>query len=285
MNKLVLGTVQFGLPYGINNVNGKTSVDEVEDIINIAKARGLNTLDTSYAYGDSEVVLGKVLENDSFFKIISKIPRTEKNPKSIFQETLYRLQKKNLYGYLVHHFDYFKENPSIWADLKSLKNDGLVEKIGFSLYHPSELDFLFSQGIDFDLIQFPYNVFDRSFEPSLKELKQRNVEIHVRSVFLQGLFFRNPAELPDKLLPLSPYLNKLALFCEENKISIEELALNAVIHNKYIDGVLIGVDNAAQLNRNINSVWEKFPDEMESFISNVLNIKEKELLNPQNWNV
>ena len=283
LNKLILGTVQFGLSYGINNSTGKVSKNEVSKILSEAKTKGLSILDTSYAYGESEVVLGELLENDNYFKIVSKLPRTTKSPQSIFNETTQRLKKNKLYGYLIHHFDFFKENQGIWADIQTFKKNGWIEKAGFSLYHPSELEYLFSQKIDFDMVQIPYNILDRTFEPYLKKLKQRNIEIHTRSVFLQGLFFKSVEELPEKLKPLKPYLIAISEFCKEQSITIEELALNEVIHHPDIDGILVGVDNIAQFQRNIQCVWTEMPAKFSEFID-TLDIKEKELLNPVNWN-
>ncbi len=282
-DKIILGTVQFGLSYGISNSTGKVSPTDVSKILAEAKTNGISILDTSYAYGDSEVVLGTVLENDSYFKIVSKLPRTTGKPKSIFDETTQRLKKNKLYGYLIHHFDYFKGTPSVWSDMKALKKEGLVEKVGYSLYHPSELEYLFSQDTDFDIIQIPYNLLDRAFEPYLKELKHRNVEVHTRSVFLQGLFFKPVDELPGRLQPLKPYLVAMTEFCKERDITMEELALNGVIHHPCIDGVLVGVDNIAQFQKNIKSIWTEIPAKISEFIDN-LDVKEKELLNPVNWN-
>jgi len=283
MNKLILGTVQFGLSYGINNSTGKVSKAVASKILAEAKANGISILDTSYAYGDSEAVLGELLEKDDYFKIVSKLPRTNENPKSIFEETTKRLKKNKLYGYLVHHFDYFRENPDIWKDIQTLKKEGLVEKIGFSLYRIQELEYLFSKNAAFDIVQIPYNILDRAFESYLKELKQRNVEIHTRSVFLQGLFFKPVDKLPEKLKPLEPYLFAISEFCEEQCITIEELALNSVIHHPDIDGVLVGVDNVVQLQKNIKSVWAEIPARVSEFID-TFDVKEKELLNPVNWN-
>ena len=282
-NKLILGTVQFGLSYGINNSTGKVSKADVSTILAEAKANGISMLDTSYAYGDSELVFGELLENDNHFKIVSKLPRTTENPKFIFEETTQRLKKSKLYGYLVHHFDYFKENRAIWTDIQSLQQEGLIEKAGFSLYHPSELEYLFSQNIDFNIVQIPYNLLDRTFEPYLKALKHRHIEIHIRSVFLQGLFFKPVDELPEKLKPLKPYLLIMNEFCKEQNISMEELALNGVIHHPAIDGVLVGVDNPVQLQKNIKSIWTGIPEKVSGFMD-TLKVKEKELLDPVNWN-
>jgi len=282
-NKLILGTVQFGLSYGINNSTGKVSQTDASKILAEAKDNRISILDTSYAYGDSEIVLGELLEADDYFKIVSKLPRTIKSPKSIFEETTQRLKKNKLYGYLVHHFNYFKEKPDIWTDIKALQKEGFIEKTGFSLYNTKELEYLFSKNVPFDIVQIPYNILDRTFEPYLKELKQRNIEIHTRSVFLQGLFFKPVDELPEKLKPLKPYFVAMSEFCKEQSISIEELALNGVIHHSNIDGVLVGVDNIAQLQKNIKSVWSEIPAKVSEFID-TLDVKEKELLNPVNWN-
>ena len=282
-NKLIIGTAQFGLSYGINNIAGKLPSEEVRNILVLAKEKGITKLDTSYAYGDSEVVLGNALKNDDYFKIISKLPYTDAEPVAIFNESLQRLNTGKLHGYLIHHFNYFKENHNIWHDVEKLKNDGHIDKIGFSIYQPKELDYLFEHNILFDLIQFPYNILDRSFTPYLKELKNRNVEVHTRSVFLQGLFFMRKEKFSEKLLPLWPYVEQINTFCKDKGITIEELALNGVIHQPEIDGVLIGVDHSAQLSRNISSVWGNIPSEIESFIDSI-QVKEKELLNPVNWN-
>jgi len=281
LSKIVLGTVQFGLNYGINNASGKISFDEVQRIFALCKIHGIKKLDTSQSYGNSEDVLGQ--STNSKFQIISKYSDTHSAVSEAFHQSLTLLKTDKLYGYLVHHFNSFREQPAIWDQMVSLRNAGLVEKTGFSLYEPEELEYLFDKNIDFDLIQFPYNIFDRSFEPYLKELRQRNIEIHVRSVFLQGLFFKNPNKLSETLLPLSPYLKELNSFCKEENMSIEELALNAVIHNEFIDGVLIGVDNESQLMKNIEIIWSQYSTTIRTFVDSI-NVKEKKLLKPVNWN-
>ncbi|KAA6320406.1 hypothetical protein EZS27_029822 [termite gut metagenome] len=284
-NKIVIGTVQFGLNYGINNTVGRVLFDEAKEILTTCKNYGINMIDTSHAYGDSESILGKIA--DANFQIISKYPYLSQSVQTIFHKSLTQLNRDKIYGYLIHHFDSFKENLSLWEDMINLKENNLVEKIGFSIYETEELEYLFDKDIKFDLIQFPYNLFDSSFNPYLEELKKRNIEIHVRSIFLQGLFFKNPNELPRKLLPMAPYLVEMASFCKKKNISIEELALNSVIHNKNIDGVLIGVDNVKQLIKNINSIWKEIPIEIKSYAESI-HMKEKveikELLNPKNWN-
>ncbi|MBQ0088653.1 MAG: aldo/keto reductase [Prevotellaceae bacterium] len=275
INKLVLGTVQFGCQYGINSA-GRPSKEMVSEILAEAKRAGITKLDTSSAYGDSEQVLGECIPAEAEFDIVSKFPKGIGPINDAIEGSLGRLRTKRLYGYLLHHFELYKENPSLWDDFVKLKEDGKVGKIGFSLYTPEELELLLQNKVQFDLLQIPHNIFDRKFDPYLKELADAGVEIHVRSTFLQGLFFKERNTLSEKMHPLKKYLLELDEYSKDRGLSISELALNYNIQNSYIQGVLIGVDNVEQLRMNVSSISEKK-------INLDINVKEQELLNPVNW--
>lgn len=283
IEKIILGTVQFGLNYGINNQSGQVSLEEVKNILKLAKKAGISTLDTSYAYGNSEYLLGQSLRIKKMnFKIISKYPKIDDSVQNIFQESLSRLGQNKLYGYLIHHFDFYQSHPEIWEDFIELKKQGRVLKIGFSLYSYEQMQYLLDRKISFDLLQFPYNIFDRQFEPYLSQLKKLGVEIHTRSVFLQGLFFKELSTLGGKLIELKPYLEKLHQYCIYKNMSVGQLALNFVANNPSIDGILIGVDCREQLQSNINTISAGIDTSDVDFI-NSLKIKETDLLNPVNW--
>ena len=185
-SKLVLGTVQFGLQYGVNSA-GRPSEEGVKAILREAAAQGIRMLDTSSAYGNAEEILGRCIPDGAPFRLVSKYPKGEASVASVFAQSLRRLGTGHLYGYLLHHFEVFRANPAVWEEFRALKEQGLVDKIGFSLYEPSELEFILEQGVPFDLLQIPYNLLDRKFEPYMRELHAKGVEIHVRSTFLQGL--------------------------------------------------------------------------------------------------
>lgn len=274
-SKIVLGTVQFGCQYGINSV-GRPSNDQIADILQEAKVGGISVLDTSSAYGDAESVLGKV-NATSNFKIVSKYPKCDKTIKDTFEKSLEILKTDHLYGYLLHHFEIYKENTSIWEEFIALQESGKTDRIGFSIYEPEELDFILKNKVKFNLLQIPYNIFDRQFEPFFEQLKEMGVEIHVRSTFLQGLFFKDRATLPEKLLPLKQALLDLDAYAESINLTVGEVALNYNLQNTYIDGVLMGVDNKEQLLQNFKSVSDKK-------ISCEFKIKDKALLKPVNWN-
>lgn len=276
MSKLVLGTVQFGLQYGVNSA-GRPSEDAVKSILAEAAKGGITTLDTSSAYGNSEEILGECITADESFKIVSKYPKGETSVSEMFNGSLNRLRVKKLYGYLLHHFEVYKNNPKVWDEFVALKESGKVQKIGFSLYTPEELGFILNNKSPFDLIQVPFNIFDKKFLPYMKQLHENGVEIHVRSTFLQGLFFKDRNALPVKLQPMKKYLLQLDEFSKKSGLSISEIALNYNLQNPYIDGVLIGVDNVEQLQTNLKSVKDT-PIDIE------IEVKEQELLNPVNWN-
>ena len=275
--KIILGTVQFGCQYGINSA-GRPTVGMVRDILEAAAENGIGTLDTSSAYGDAEQVLGECLHGlEGRFSIVSKYPQNSGNVKDVFEGSLQRLGTDRLYGYLLHHFNVYLQDRSIWNEFQKLRESGLIRKAGFSLYSPDELDILLRDGIDFDLIQIPRNIFDRRFDPYLPGLKERGVEIHVRSTFLQGLFFKDRDTLPEKLCPLGRYLKDLDSYSTQTGTSISELALNFNVQNPYVDKVLIGVDNREQLLANVAALSDKR-------IDLDINVKEQELLSPVNWN-
>lgn len=276
MSKIVLGTVQFGLQYGVNSA-GRPSEEAVKGILAEAAKGGISTLDTSSAYGNSEEILGECVTPEENFKIVSKYPKGETPVKEMFNASLKRLKIDSLYGYLLHHFEVYKSNPKVWDEFIALKNSDKVKKIGFSLYTPEELELILDNKSPFDLIQVPFNIFDKKFLPYMKELHDKGVDIHVRSIFLQGLFFKDRNALPEKLKPMKKYLLQLDEFSKASGLSISEIALNYNLQNPYIDGVLIGVDNVEQLQMNLNSVKDT-PIDIE------VEVKEQELLNPVNWN-
>ena len=275
VSKLVLGTVQFGCQYGINSA-GRPSQDDVKAILDEASANGITTLDTSCAYGDAEQVLGRTGRTGNF-RIVSKYLRTPGTTfDGVFRQSLEQLGTDKVYGYLVHHFSNWADDPSLWEKMQALREEGLAAHIGFSLYSPSELEALLDAGIDFDLVQIPHNIFDRKFDPYLPQLQALGVEVHVRSTFLQGLFFKDRDTLPEKIEPLRKYLLELDEYAKSTGTGISELALNYNVRNPYISGVLIGVDNVGQLKANIAALSDKS-------IDLDINVKEQELLNPVNW--
>lgn len=244
--KIGIGTVQFGIDYGISNKEGKTPLTEVKKILEYSHKIGVEYIDTAFAYGNAEEVLGNF--DLSNFKIISKyIPTSELTLSSQFNESLTRMNLSNIYGYMAHRpLNLITDNCKAWRQLQGLKNEGLVKKIGASFNTIEEFEKLKSHKIDLDIIQVPYNYFDRRFISVMKELKNKNnCEIHTRSTFLQGLFFHPTDSLNPFFQDIKEDLKNLQGF--------DNLAKRLLTHSlskDFIDVVNIGVNNLNQFKEN-----------------------------------
>lgn len=265
--KLGLGTVQFGLSYGISNKTGKTPGLEVQRILSSAKNNGVEMLDSASGYGTAEEVLGQ--NNISGFKLVSKFlpPSEGENVASQFYKSLEALKLSSLYGYLAHRPMELLKHPEQWEELQTFKAAGKVEKIGFSLNEPEELEKLLKQGYHPDLVQVPYNYFDRRFEFGIKELKNQGCEIHTRSAFMQGLFFMDPNELQEFFGEVKPLLRQL-----QEIDTLNGALLKFVLEKPFIDCVITGVENEAQLLQNIESIKHapKLPELQKTISDNIL---------------
>lgn len=286
--KLILGTVQFGISYGINNMTGRIRQEDVFSILNYAQSAGIHLLDTADAYGNAVDLIGKyhATFSSNKFQVITKfksLEHQETNIEYFVKDSLSRLDTTYLFGCLYHSFgDYLKYKKSP-QHLLSLKTIGKIKYLGVSIY-TNEQFCIALEDENIDIIQLPYNLLDNQVQRGelMREAKLRGKIIHVRSVFLQGLFFKDINLLPSYLLPLRECLQRLRDLSNIYKIGIAELALNYVANNPLIDGVLIGVDNLPQLKINIQSLGKPLSTEIIEAI-NSISVPDTNLLNPSNW--
>ncbi|MEX2601271.1 MAG: aldo/keto reductase [Balneolaceae bacterium] len=249
ISKIGLGTVQFGMPYGISNLRGQTSPEEAWSILEAASDAGIDLLDTASAYGTAEKVLGE--SGLTGFRVVSKyMPPTDGAAiREQLEQSLDLLYLDRLYGYLAHRPETLMENPGQWEELLSLREERLVKKIGYSLNRPEELEQLLEEGFVPDLVQIPYNYFDRRFQPWFPLLKKQGCEIHVRSVFLQGLFFMHPEELGSHFDPVKPILLRL----RKNIPGLAAALLGFALRQPMIDRVIVGVETVSQLQEHMEA--------------------------------
>ena len=245
VSKIALGTAQFGLNYGIANSKGRVPREEVFNILDLAFDKGIDTLDTARAYGEAEKILGKYPKIKRF-KVITKF---SENAEEELNESLQSLKLRKIYGLLAHRAEVFIKDPSLWDEVLKLKIEGLVDKVGFSLYFPWELERLWN--LSFDIVQVPYNILDRRFEPLLPKLKDRGIEVHVRSVFLQGLLLIDLTELNPFFDDIKPILLGLKKLSRQKSTELKDLLLCYVLKNPYVDKVVVGVDSIKQLELNL----------------------------------
>jgi len=249
--KLALGTVQFGMHYGISNKTGKTTVDDVRVILNYAHDKGITVLDTAIGYGDSELILGQL--NQNRFEIVTKfLPEAiEGKIEDQLNSSLHRLKVDKIYGYLAHRPLDILENKHIWDTILKLRNQNKIAKIGFSFNEPLEYFLLKDKGLTPDLVQLPYNYFDNRFTQVIEDLKANKCEIHSRSTFLQGLFFMEPQQLSQHFKAAIPHISALQKKFEHR---LPGVLLNYVLSNPLIDKVVLGIQNLEQLRLNLSEL-------------------------------
>jgi aryl-alcohol dehydrogenase-like predicted oxidoreductase len=283
--KLALGTVQFGIDYGVANTKGQVQIEEVHAILNYAQKNGVNTLDTASSYGNSEEVLGKFVVND--FKIITKTTSIKKGVNEVvrnFHQSLKNLKQQKVCGLLIHDINEIehKRFDALFIELARLKQQGLVKKIGASVYNSQQIDYLLDN-FSIDLIQLPINILDQRLisNDSLIKLKKHNVEIHARSAFLQGLLLMSTDTIPSWFNPIKDTLKLFHKEAKKQNLTKLQLALGFVQSLTEIDKVVVGVDSLKQLYEIINASSVKVNAVELSNIS----INDPIFLNPSNWKV
>jgi aryl-alcohol dehydrogenase-like predicted oxidoreductase len=294
ISRLCLGTAQLGMRYGINNESGKPEFEESKAIVDLAIKNKINAFDTAPVYGNSEKILGKCLEKQDKDKLvlISKLPAIDWNKendeiiayiRNTVKKTLKDLKIKCIPVYLFRKFDDMeKENRLALNELKAMKTEGLIGKIGVSIYTPEEAERALSID-DVEVIQVPFNLIDKRLLKNgfLKRAKKKGLLVFARSVFLQGLFFKK--DIPDNLKAFAPYQKEINRICGDIDLSIEELALAYALSIGSIDSVVIGAETAGQLKINIETANKiKLPVETLKMIEDLGSAPEN-IINPSLW--
>lgn len=287
MSKIALGTAQFGLNYGIANSTGQISHTHTDEVLDFAISNGVNLLDTAIAYGESEANLGR--SNIKAFNVVTKLPAVPEScedpavwVEQQLADSLSRLGLNSIYGLLLHRPNQLLGGygQEIYQALLKLKQLGKVQKIGLSIYTPSELDSLLHK-YPVDLIQAPLNLLDRRIYTSgwLNKLKDLDVEVHTRSAFLQGLLLMSKSAIPIKFSPWVSLFDKWHTWLLSQNISALQACINFPLSLEEVDRVVVGVDTVSQLKQiinlsNLNLDVVNFPD---------LSSEDELLINPANW--
>lgn len=286
-SKLVLGTVQFGLNYGIANTHGKPSMETVKQIIDVAYRHGIRILDTASAYGESELVLGTVLHElglSNSMRIVSKIPslpngatdmEAEEFIRKSLLQSLENLRVGQLEAVLFHRETDLKYLPL----LQKMKTAGFIRKTGVSLDATVPPDTEKA-----DLIQVPSNVLDRRFRKFMQQAHLHKAEIFVRSVYLQGLLLMPEEKIPENLAGVKPYRRKLEALATENAMPFPELCMRYLLSVPEANGILTGVDTIEQLEYNIR-IAEKgaLPPEIYNAILEAVPMLPEKWIRPALW--
>ena len=257
-SKLMLGTVQFGLNYGVANETGKPTYETAREIIRTAYEGGVNVLDTAAGYGDSEEVLGRALGELQLrdkIQVISKVPPLpQDNPSDVAVEkhitenvenSLKRLHLEQLGVCLFHR----EEDLKYIEILRKLEKKGLIGGAGVSLDSNQYCHDVLAAQIKY--IQLPYNLLDKRFDAFLPEAQRQDIAIFSRSVYLQGLLLMPEEKIKQSLQEVIPIRRLLSQLAQEAAMDISELCMRFVLSNPTVTSVLTGVDNVAQMRKNL----------------------------------
>lgn len=262
--ELCLGTVQFGMKYGISG-HVQPSAAQAVNMLEYAVHHGVRTIDTAAAYGSAELIVGEFFRKSSFprtkIKLITKLnpnvldevppEKYYETMKLYLEKSLARLQTDYVDGYLLHSARYVF-NSDVLLALGRLKEDGLVHKTGVSVYEPEEA----KAGIaneHVDLIQLPYSIFDQRMEREavFVSAEKSHTEIHSRSAFLQGLILMDEHRIPSFLCHGEKFVKKFRECCADLSVSRKALAFSFVKRQKTISRLVFGVDSMEQLAEDI----------------------------------
>lgn len=286
ISKIILGTVQFGLSYGINNKIGKPNPDSVFEILNLAYDSGVRLLDTAEVYGNAHELIGNFHRHhpSKKFQVISKVPyEFDGNFYTKIDQYLKELNITKLKALLFHSYDSYRKNSGLFSRDSKIEHLGKnVDSIGVSIYTNEQFSEVLEDEM-INIIQLPFNLFDNNnLRGSLIEkAKQKGKTIHTRSAFLQGLFFMEDENQITRILQKELHLIKE--IAKELDISVSALALSYCLQQKNIDNVLIGVETKEQFEQNVSEVNTQIPINYLEKINSVF-IKNRDILNPSKWN-
>jgi len=286
--RIAIGTAQVGSQYGVANSSGILVENQIKKVLLMAQNEGVDTIDTASNYGKSEAILGNLNINN--FKVITKLPaipedclNIRKWVDGVVENSLESLNVRKIHGILFHNPNQLLTNygAELYTALDKYKQKNIISKIGISIYSPSQLDLILPK-FSIDIVQTPFNLIDRRILNSgwLEKLSNKNIEIHVRSVFLQGLLLMPHSNIPNKFSTWDNVWNKWNNWLSDNKISAVHACLSFVESFKEVDKIIVGVDSLNHFEQIIQAM-RKLP------ITNIINIESQDelLINPSNWNV
>ncbi len=290
--KLILGTANFGMNYGI--ANGKRLDDStLDEVLSLASDEGFWGIDTANAYGDAELRIGQFFErNGKTLKVITKLTErdypSEETVEKEIEAALTRMHIDFIDVLLIHsHQTYRQYGETVLPVLRRLCREKVIGEYGVSLYRPQEMKVVVEDTQGPMAFEIPLNLFDRRFidGPQLQDFKTAGHHFFARSIFLQGLFFIEPKDCPLHFSSVKDRLMKMKAFSDDAGLEPESLPLLFALSHPHMDGVILGVDHLAHLRRNIDAIsngqlaaFESLTPQLESF-----RVEDEAITVPSNW--
>lgn len=286
MASLALGTVQFGLPYGVANSSGQVTPVGIAEILAVARDAGIDTLDTAIAYGESEARLGA--QGMQGWQVVSKLPPLPPDCADVaawvdagVDGSLARLGLPRLKALLLHRSQDLlsSQGEALYRSMAACRDSGRVSQIGVSVYSPQDIDAI-RERFAIDIVQAPFNVVDRRLATSgmLARLASEGVEVHVRSAFLQGLLLMNPADRPVRFAPWQTLWRAWADWLDAQRLTPLQACLGYALSRPGVARVVVGVDGVAHLREIVAASRVAAVEPPAALIND-----DPQLINPLSW--
>jgi aryl-alcohol dehydrogenase-like predicted oxidoreductase len=284
MNRIILGGAQLGLPYGVLGTGENLKPFEVKDLLDAAESIGIQTIDTAIAYGTSESVIGDY--SNSRFKISTKLPPLPNDVNDVsgwvrqqIDGSLARLQTKKIDALLLHHPQDLTGEFGVKLEkvIGELLSEGVMKRFGVSIYAPDELITIVGH-FPIDVVQTPFNVFDQRITPWLETLSRNGIEVHARSVFLQGLLISPANARPAHFRKWEAQFNQFDNWVSELSMSAISVCLGVALNQPGISHLVVGALSSTQLLETAAQIPKDFSHRSEHMQSNDL-----ALIDPRVW--
>lgn len=281
MKQKVLGTVQLGVPYGINN-GVMPSRDYSLRLLEAAYDQGIRYIDTARAYGESLEVIGDYHSRkiDKKFKVFSKfmLQDLKTSSQSLVEGQCKIMNIANIQGMYFHKFDEYLTSASV---IKNFRESTQLESVGVSLYNTEEF-IKASKDTSIDILQVPLSIFHHKSNLRNKLLETKTKQkIYLRSIYLQGLIFLPEEKLTGKLEAFIPLIKFLKNVSNELQISLEQLAASYAMDCDDVEGILFGAETIEQVASN-NKILKPSKIDWNNLLKDMPKVDD-DLLNPGNW--
>jgi aryl-alcohol dehydrogenase-like predicted oxidoreductase len=293
MSRLVLGTAQLGMPYGIANKTGKPDFASAFAIVQTVWNHGIVEFDTAMTYGNSEEILGRIFMELGIAqqaRVTTKLqsvqaPTESKTICRLVEESLERLQISRLECLMLHREDLLDVlDDRLKGRLLDLVEKDYVRHLGISVYSPERAKKALKLKL-FHVIQVPANILDRRFDHAgvFTMAREQDCRIYIRSAFLQGLVLMNKEDVPEMVASVKPALEKLDRLALQYQLTRQALALLYLKNHFAKANVIFGAESPQQVLQNVENWRLEIPAGLMSDLENAFPELDESILNPAMW--
>lgn len=290
---LVLGSVQWGMPYGIANRSGQPARDEVASLLQLAGEAGIATIDTARAYGEAEAVIGELAGQD--WRVVSKLALSLGEPQArdealvaaardSLETSLRTLRRERLDVLMLHRAEHRDiAGGAVWQVLREAREAGRIGRLGYSAARPEQAMAALDDP-EVEIVQVATNLLDQRLLRAgfFERAAARGLEVHVRSVFLQGVAFLDPRWLPADLDGLRAPMRRIRRWARERGLEPAAVFLHFA-RTLPVDALVVGCERHWQLESNLGFLESEIDERELAQLAREVGVEHEALVDPSRW--